>query len=110
MPVVKVGSTPAPSFHQVVRVELADGRNFRASADHPTEDGRLLASIEPGAVLDGSVVVSAELELLGEPRTWDLMPAGPTGVYQANGVWLKSTLEKPVAPKLLAQMRGEASR
>jgi hypothetical protein len=105
MPVIKVGNTAAPKSHKVLRVELADGRSFRASPNHPVADGTLLATLEPGMQLDGSVVVKAELELLGQTRTWDLLPAGPTGVYKANGVWLGSTLEKPVGRSGLSAMR-----
>ena len=38
--VVRVGSTPVPADHQVIRLVLADGRAVLASPGHPLRDGR----------------------------------------------------------------------
>ena len=96
--VIAIGSTPAPRGHLVVRLVLADGRTVMASPGHPTSDHRSLGELGPGDALDGSVVASTEL--LADPGTdtHDIAVSGPTGVYLAGGIPLRSTLE--VAPGL----------
>jgi len=95
-PVLEVGSMEAPAGHRVVHVVLADGRDLRASPGHPTADGGLLGSLAAGDMLDGSRIVLWELVSYAGERTYDLLPAGPTGTYWANGVLLASTLTKPL--------------
>jgi hypothetical protein len=91
VPLVELGSVEAPAGHEVLRVALADGRVVTASPGHPTADGRRLGSLEVGEQLDGSAIVSIE-RLPYRGRTYDVLPAGPTGVYWADGVLLHSTL------------------
>ena len=71
---------------------LADGRRVRASPAHPTADGRVLADLGVGQMLDGSSVLRADAIPYGETATWDILPSGSTGVYWANGIVLGSTL------------------
>jgi hypothetical protein len=73
-------------------VGLAEGRAHVASPGHPTADGRLLGSIASGDVIDGSRVVAADRVPYGYGATFDLLPAGPTATYWADGVLLRSTL------------------
>lgn len=86
-----VASVAAPAGHEVVRIVLADGRELLASPGHPTADGRTLGDLALGASLDGSTVVLVERVPYGG-RTYDLLPAGASGTYWANGVLLRSTL------------------
>lgn len=95
-PVLEVGSMEAPAGHHMVRVVLADGRELRASPGHPTADRRLLGSLAAGDLLDGSRIVWWELVPYAGERTYDLLPAGPTGTYWADGILLSSTLTKPL--------------
>lgn len=91
--VLEVGSMLAPAGHEVVHLALADGREVWVSPGHPTSDGRQVGDLVPGDVLDGSRIVAAErTPYVG--RTYDLLPSGPTGVYWADGVPLRSTLTK----------------
>jgi hypothetical protein len=90
-PILVVSHVPAPVGHQVLRVVLADGRTVEASAGHPTSTGRAVGTLRPGDLLDGSPVTAVESMPYGGD-TWDLLPAGPTGVYWANDVLLASTL------------------
>lgn len=90
--VVKIGRTPVAASHRVVRLVLGDGRIVRASPGHPLADGRLLAAIRAGDIVDGAPVVSATLESYGGGATFDLLPSGSTGVYWADGIALGSTL------------------
>jgi len=90
--VVRIGQTPVPATHEVVRLVLDDGRIVRASPGHPLADGRRLGTIQPGDRVDGAIVVSATLERYDGGSTFDLLPDGPTGAYFAGGVPLGSTL------------------
>jgi hypothetical protein len=92
MPILEVGSTPVPPTHLMVHLRLADGRELWASPGHQTADGRLLGSLAAGDVVDGSTVVLWELVPYSGGRTYDLLPAGPTGTYWADGILLLSTL------------------
>jgi len=91
-PLVMIGSTPVPSTHRVVHLVLADGRTVNVSPGHPTVDGQRVGELAPGDLYDGAVVTSAELVPYSGGATFDVLPAGETGVYFANGVPLGSTL------------------
>lgn len=91
-PVLEEGSMEAPAGHMVVDLALADGREVWVSPGHRTADGRSVGSIRVGDSLDGSVVARAQLVPYSGQRTYDLLPAGPTGRYWANGILLSSTL------------------
>jgi Hint domain len=97
-PVLEVSSTQVPSTHEMVHVVLSDGRELWASPGHPTTDGRRLADLNTGDALDGAVVTVAERVPYGQPATYDLLPAGSTGWYWANGILLGSTLARGSAP------------
>ena len=90
--VVEVGSMEVPAGHVMVHVRLADGRELLASPGHRTADGRRLGSLAAGDRLDGSTITLWELLPYASARTYDLLPAGPTGTYWANGILLSSTL------------------
>jgi hypothetical protein len=89
-----VGSTPVPATHRVVRLVLADGRSLDVSPGHPLADGRRVGDLRAGDQVGGSTVASAELVAYGGGATFDLLPAGPTGAYWANGVLIGSTLSR----------------
>ena len=91
-PVIAVGSTPVPAGHLMVHLTLADGRQLWASPGHRTVDGKPLGSLRVSDVLDGSRVSGWELVPYAGDRTYDLLPAGPTGRYWADGILLASTL------------------
>ena len=88
------GSMTAPADHTVVHLVLADGRELFASPGHPLADGRPLGSITPGDLVDGGVVLSVDRVPYGSGTTFDLLPAGPTGLYWADGILLASTLRR----------------
>ena len=91
-PVLMVGNTQVPATHLMVHLRLADGRDLLASPGHRTGDGRPLGSLSVGDALDGSIVNLWELVPYDGTRTYDLLPAGPTGEYWADGILLSSTL------------------
>lgn len=89
-----VGSMPVPVTHEVVRVALEDGRLVWVSPGHPTADGRLIGDLTAGDTLDGKRVVSTQRVRYLGGATYDILPAGTTGAYWANGILLGSTLAK----------------
>src|SRR6266446_5034334 len=91
-PVVEVGSMEVPSGHLMVHLRLADGRELLASPGHRTSDGRPLGTLARGDKVDGSIVTTSELVPYAGERTYDVLPAGATGSYWANGILLASTL------------------
>jgi Hint domain len=91
-PVLEIGNTQVPAGHLMVHLVLADGRELLASPGHRTADGRQLGSLSRGDSLEGSTITTWELVPYAGDRTYDLLPAGPTGHYWANGILLSSTL------------------
>jgi hypothetical protein len=92
--VIEIGSTQVPVGHMMVHLALADGRELLASPGHRTADGRELGSLGVGEPLDGSTIARWELVPYSGDRTYDLLAAGPTGVYWANRILLSSTLHE----------------
>ena len=90
--ILKLGNVRVPSTHQVVHVTLSDGRELWASPGHPTADGRRLGDLKAGELLDGARVVLVERLPYQGAVTYDLLPAGDTGFYWANGILMGSTL------------------
>ena len=91
-PLIAVGSTPVPASHIVVRVALDDGRLVYVSPGHPTADGRHIGDLAAGDMLDGARIARADRVAYAGRATYDVLPAGTTGAYWANGVLLGSTL------------------
>jgi len=90
--VLQTGRIEAPLGHQVVRLELADGRVVFVSPGHPTAGGTPVGDLRPGDRMDGSVVVSSTRLAYRGAFTYDLLPSGATGTYWADGILLGSTL------------------
>jgi hypothetical protein len=91
-PLVAVGSTPVPATHEVVRLMLDDGRVVFVSPGHPTADGRRVGDLAAGDTLDGARIASSARVTYSGGATYDILPAGATGAYWANGILLGSTL------------------
>jgi hypothetical protein len=92
-PVMRIGKTVVPSTHKVVHLVLDDGRELWVSPGHPTTDGRRVGQLRAGDPLDGGIIRSALLVSYTSYATYDLLPAGETGFYWANGILLASTLK-----------------
>jgi len=92
LPLLLVGSTPVPGSHSVVHVVLDDGRELWVSPGHPLVDGRTAGELAAGDTLDGATLVSADRLAYAGGATFDIMPAGDTGFYWANGIPIASTL------------------
>ncbi len=94
-PVIETGSMRVPAGHMMVHLVLADGRELLASPGHRAADGRALGALQKGDEIDGSTITRWELVPYAGERTYDLLPAGPTGHYWTNGILLSSTLKAP---------------
>lgn len=90
--VVRIGTTRVSPRHRMLTIRLSDGRSVTASPNHPTAGDRPLSSLHAGDMLDGAVIISITSEPYQADRTYDLLPAGLTGTYWADGVLLGSTL------------------
>jgi hypothetical protein len=90
--VLATGSMAVPAGHMMVHLVLGDGRELLVSPGHRTADGRALGALKQGDRVDGSTVVRWELVPYAGERTYDILPAGATGHYWANGILLSSTL------------------
>jgi hypothetical protein len=90
--VLEVGSVVVPASHMVVHLVLDDGRSVTVSPGHPLPDGRRMGDLRPGDLVDGVLVLSADLLPYGDASTFDLLPSGQTGVYWADGIPVGSTL------------------
>lgn len=93
-PVIAAGSMDAPLTHRMVHLVLADGRELLVSPGHRTADGRQAGDLRVGDQLDGSTITTWELVPNAGGRTYDLLPAGATGHYWANGILMASTLSQ----------------
>ena len=90
-PIVDLGEMAAPPGHEIVVLSLDDSRVVRVSPGHPLVDGRRIGDLRVGDLVDGARVVAAtRARYVGYTR--DILPAGPTGAYWANGVLLRSSL------------------
>ena len=90
--VLRAEKTRVPNGHRLVRLRLSDGRGLLASPGHPLLDGRAIGSLDVGDVVDGATVILADSVPFDGEFTYDILPAGGTGGYWANGIPLKSTL------------------
>jgi hypothetical protein len=91
-PVIEAGSMEVPAGHMMVHLVLTDGRKLLVSPGHKTADGRPAGALNAGDALDGSAIRIWELVPYSGDRTYDLLPAGPTGHYWAGGIPMSSTL------------------
>ena len=104
VPVLMAVKTRVPPGHHAVRLRLSDGRELSVSPGHPALDGRSLGSLAVGDRLDGAVVTDTGLVPFDGEFSYDILPAGETGGYLADGIPLKSTLSS--GPAGAYQSRG----
>lgn len=93
LPLVRASKTIVPAAHRVVHLVLDDGRELWVSPGHPTVEGRSAGQLQAGDALDGGRVRSAEWVAYRGFATYDLLPAGETGFYWANGILMASSLK-----------------
>jgi Hint domain len=76
----------------LVHLKLQDGRELTVSPGHPLTDGRIVADLALGDLVDGARISTLEAVIYHEGATFDILPSGETGFYWANGILLKSTI------------------
>ena len=92
---LRTSVVPVPAGHLLIHVILQDGRELWASPGHPTADGRRMGDLVAGEYLDGALITKVEIVSSDQPATYDILPAGDTGYYWANGILIGSTLSYP---------------
>ena len=90
----RLASSPVPEGHEMIDLVLDDGRTLTAAPCHPLADGRALEELATGDMVDGARVVSAKRVTYEESRTYDVLPAGSTGLYWADEILIGSTLSR----------------
>ncbi len=93
-PLIQVAKISIPHGYLISHVLLSDKRELFASNAHPTADGRTIGELLPNDSLDGARVVKRNLVSYDALFTYDILPAGDTGFYWANGILLGSTISK----------------
>lgn len=92
--IVDTASTNVPSSFRVIRIELSDGRSVTVSPGHPTAEGKAIVDYQAGDELDGARITATEYINYESGMTYDILPAGTTGLYWANNILLGSTLKR----------------
>jgi hypothetical protein len=92
VPVERVVRRTTPGPHLMLRLALSDGRVLVAAGAHPAADGTYLRELRTGVRYDGATITSIGWVLSTAPATYDILPAGPTADYWANGILVGSTL------------------
>lgn len=87
-----VSKVSVPRKHSLYNLRFSGGKSLLVSGAHPMADGSEVQDLKPGTVLDGAELVSIEKVSYAGGYTYDLLPAGDTGCYWADGVLLGSTL------------------
>jgi hypothetical protein len=54
-----------------------------------------MGDLVAGEYLDGALITKVEIVSSDQPATYDILPAGDTGYYWANGILIGSTLSYP---------------
>ena len=93
-PVEQVTARSTPGPHLMLELALSDGRTLIAAGAHPAANGTYLRELRVGDRYDGATIAAMEWVTSTTPMTFDLLPAGPTGTYWANGILVGSTLKR----------------
>jgi len=91
-PVIDTATIAIQGSHDVALIRLEDGRSLTSSLLHPVLGGRLIADLSRGDLYDASPIADVTVLPYAESHTHDILPAGDTGVYWANGIPVGSTL------------------
>ncbi len=91
-PIDRTAAVAVAPHHPMIHLVLKDGRELWASLGHPTTEGQTIGQLKQDAVYDGAKIDYTEVVPYEDAKTYDLLPAGDTGFYWANGILLASTL------------------
>ncbi len=90
--VIQVSKVFVPLTHQMIDLQLNDGRELFVSPGHPTMDGRSVGDLVIGDAYDRAKIIGTELVSYDEGFTYDVLPSGDTGFYWADEILVGSTL------------------
>jgi hypothetical protein len=90
--VLRTQRIPVPSGSSTMHLILSDGREAFVSGAHPLTDGRLVQDLLVGDCVDGAWVAQIVSVPYAEPAKYDVLAAGETGAYWANGIPMNSTI------------------
>lgn len=91
VPIRQVNRTPVLG-HTVLEITLRGERSLQISPDHPDAEGLPLGRLAPGSWHQGVHIQSVRTVPYQGSMTYDVLPAGETGVYFAAGLPIGSTL------------------
>ena len=77
---------PVAQKTELMQVVLSDGRQAWLAPAHPTSDGRAIQDLQPNQKYDRAQIVSVRPVVYEQGFTYDILPAGDTGYYWANGI------------------------
>ncbi|GEM_PF-6874759 len=93
MPIKITNKVEVIGKHNMVLIELKDGRKIQVTPGHPSVvDNKNLSDFVLGDKLDGSSIVKISEIAYAENFTYDILPEGETGFYWADGILIGSTL------------------
>ena len=104
-PIIQVNKIPVHCGYTMIKITLENGKSIQASLNHPIPIERnyasssgnqyevlLFSDIKKGDHIGNSIVVSIEFVNYNGGFTYDILPAGESGYYWADGVLVGSTL------------------
>jgi len=105
VPILQVNKVVVQKNYILTKITLEDGRSIQASPKHPIPikinyarssrnqyEELLFSDIKKGDHIDNSRVVSIEFVNYNGGFTYDILPAGESGYYWAEGILVGSTL------------------
>lgn len=90
--IIKTNKRLASENHKMAHIILEDERKLIVSPSHPTLDNKELELLEKGQILDGSRIISIQIEPYKKKYTYDILPSGETNGYWANQILIGSTI------------------
>ncbi|MBK8848470.1 MAG: hypothetical protein IPO27_18780 [Bacteroidetes bacterium] len=93
VPILITNKVAVDNRHEMICIDLADGRNIKVTAAHPSVDkDSSIGDFEIGDLYDGSLIINKYVSVYTDNSTYDILPDGETGFYWINGILVGSTL------------------
>jgi hypothetical protein len=95
VPIKWTNKVPVLTDHEMVSLDLADGRKIVVTSAHPSSTAnKTIAEFEINEPLDGSTVIGKVQVPYLDLYTYDILPLSETGFYWVNGILIGSTLKR----------------
>ncbi len=111
-PIIRIKKTYVGNSHIICSLFLSDKRQISVSPLHPLfSEQSAVKDLKKGDIYNDAMVIKNEIQFYRSFYTFDILPAGESGAYFANGILLGSTLfrsrhqpcEKSSAPDYFVQ-------